>query len=329
MGFFDFLKNLFGSTPKKRLPNLTPPEQGLGTDELARRLGLSRENLEQVPVDYHKFNIPKRSGGMRSITAPNTSLKLIQRRILTRLLNKLTCHGCATGFEKGHSIVTNANVHVGSEVVLKMDIIAFFDFTSANRIRGYFYGIGWGKEATDILLRLCIRGGSLPQGAPTSPRLSNLVNIEMDARLCGWAQKVGAAFTRYADDLTFSFPQLDNSASLTTTGQNPKTMQPVKSRMHPHDLVTSTIRITKKILHEYGYELHNKRKLNIRRRHQQQRVCGLVVNERVALPRKTRRRLRAIRHHIDNSRTATLTPKQLAGWDALEQMIEAQTHDSE
>lgn len=329
MGFFDFLKNLFGSTPKKRLPNLTPPEDGLGTDELTRRLGLSVENLERVGVDYHKFDIPKKTGGTRTITAPNPSLKLIQRRILNRLLNKLNCHGCATGFEKGHSIVTNANVHVGSEVVLKMDVIAFFTSTSADRVRGYFYGIGWGKEATDILVRLCTHNDQLPQGAPTSPRLSNLVNIEMDARLGGWAQKIGAAYTRYADDMTFSFSQLDNPASLTTIGRNPKTMEPVKSRMHPHDLVTSTIRVTKKILHEYGYELHNKRKLNIRRRHQQQRVCGLVVNERVALPRKTRRRLRAIRHHIDNGKSATLTAKQLAGWDALEQMIAAQTADSE
>ena len=318
MGFFDFLKNLFGSTPKKRLPNLTPPEQGLGTDELARRLGLSVENLERVGVDYHKFDIPKKTGGTRTITAPNPSLKLIQRRILNRLLNKLSCHGCATGFEKGHSIVTNANVHVGSEVVLKMDVIAFFTSTSADRMRGYFYGIGWGQEATDILVRLCTHNDRLPQGAPTSPRLSNLVNIEMDARLCGWAQKVGAGYTRYADDLTFSFADLGDSASLTRIGRN-----------HPHDLVTSTIRITKKILHEYGYELHNKRKLNIRRRHQQQRVCGLVVNERVALPRTTRRRLRAIRHHIDNGKSATLTAKQLAGWDGLEQMIAAQTADSE
>ncbi len=329
MGFFDFLKNLFRSTPKKRLPNLTPPQQGLGTDELTRRLGLSLEDIERVPVDYHKFDIPKKSGGMRSITAPNMSLKLIQRRILNRLLNKLSCHGCATGFEKGHSIVTNANVHVGSEVVLKMDIIAFFTSTSADRVRGYFYGIGWGKEATDILVRLCTHNDRLPQGAPTSPRLSNLVNIEMDARLCGWAQKVRAVYTRYADDLTFSFADPDNSATIGSVSQNPKTLEKVYGQYQPHDLLTSTIRMTKKVLAEYDYELHNKRKLNIRRRHQHQRVCGLVVNERVALPRKTRRRLRAIRHHIDNGKSATLTARQLAGWDALEQMIAAQAANNE
>ena len=89
-------------------------------------------------------------------------------------------------------------------------------------------------------------------------------------------------------------------------------------------MISSTIRMTKWVLAEYGYQLHNKRKLNIRRRHQQQCVTGLVVNDRVNLPRKTRRWLRAVRHHHETSRRATLTQKQLAGWTALEQMIENQ-----
>jgi RNA-directed DNA polymerase len=73
-----------------------------------------------------------------------------------------------------------------------------------------------------------------------------------------------------------------------------------------------------------GYRLHGRKKLNVRRRHQQQRVTGLVVNERVNLPRPTRRWLRAVEHRIRTGKPATLTPEQLAGWRALQQMIAAQ-----
>ncbi len=332
MGFFDILKMIFGccpSGPKLRKLNLTPPDPGLGPEELARRLELPLDQMLSVGADYFHFDIPKRRGGKRGITAPNPALKQIQRRILRRLLNRLNTHSAAMGFEKHESIVTNALCHVGSEVVLRMDFIAFFNSTTVDRLRAYFYGIGWGKEATDILIRLCTHNGSLPQGAPTSPRLSNLINIEMDARLDGWAKKVGAIYTRYADDMTFSFAQLAYPLAITQRAQNPRTLEHISKRMEARHIISSTIRMTKWVLAEYGYELHSKRKLNIRRRHQQQRVCGLVVNERVALPRKTRRWLRAVRHHIDNGRGATLTPKQLAGWDALEQMIATQTAGSE
>lgn len=329
MGLFDFLKTLFSSRDNVRQPDLTAPTGGLLPEELARRLGLSLDELEQVSVDYHTFNIPKRTGGQRTITAPNRSLKLIQKRILKRLLNRLSCHGCATGFEKGHSIVTNAIPHTGSDTVVKMDIIAFFNTISADRVRAYLYGIGWSKEATDILIRLCTHNGHLPQGAPTSPRLSNLVNIEMDARLVGLATRCGAVYTRYADDMTFSFNEPDNQSSLNKEEQAPQTLADCNSGLQVRDLINILIRMTKIILHEYGYELHNKRKLNIRRKHQQQCVCGLVVNEKVDLPRKTRRRLRAIRHHIETDRPATLTAQQLAGWDAFEQMIRTQTTSSQ
>ena len=328
MGFFDILKSIFSfspSGPQLRKPNLTPPDAGLTAAELARRLDIPLDVLFSVPVEYSHFDIPKRNGGTRNITAPNASLKQIQRRILRRLLNRLNTHCAAMGFEKNESIVTNALCHTGAEVILKMDIIAFFNTTTEDRIRGYFYAIGWGKESTDILIRLCTHNGHLPQGAPTSPRLSNLVNIEMDARLDGWAKKFGAIYTRYADDMTFSFASLADCPAITQLGQNPKTLERVKTQMQPRHMISAAIRMTKWVLAEYGYQLHNKRKLNIRRRHQQQRVTGLVVNEKVALPRKTRRWLRAVRHHIENSRRATLTPKQLAGWTALEQMIEKQT----
>ena len=311
------------SEPKLRKLNLTPPADGQTAEELARRLGSNLEYLLAVEVSYQDFVIPKRSSGERLIQAPNAELKKLQRQILNRLLKRLKIHPAATGFEKKHSIVTNALAHVGAEVVLRMDVKGFFASTTEDRVRAYLYGIGWGQEAADIIIRLCTYNGALPQGAPTSPRLSNLINFELDARLDGWAKLAGAMYTRYADDITFSFQDL-NKSEIESAPQNQLTLERVPRIIHGHDVLTSTIRITKKILAEYGYTLHIKQKLNIRRRHQQQKVTGLVVNEKVTLPRKTRRWLRAVKNHLENGKSASLTQEQFAGWQALQQMIDKQ-----
>ena len=273
-----------------------PPERW-GLDELARRLGLSLEQLRTVQLGYRTFTIPKRGGGQREIQAPEAALRDLQRRILRRLLRRLRCHPAVTGFERGHSIVTNALPHVNRSVVLRMDLKQFFISTTAKRVHGYFRTIGWSTEAAELLTRLCTHDGGLPQGAPTSPRLSNLVNLPMDHRLAKLAARCGAVYTRYADDLTFSFDAQGRAS------------------------VASTIRATKSIVRFYGYALHTREKLHIRRRHQRQLVTGLVVNQRVALPRPIRRRLRAVAHHLATGRPATLSPQQLAGWHALLSMI--------
>jgi len=278
-----------------------PRRTGLGLMDLSRRLGLAVSDLQRTPVQYDEFTLPKRGGGVRRILAPRPRLKALQRRILRRLLGRLKAHPAATGFERGKSIVTNARVHAGAAVVLRMDIRDFFPSTQSARLRAYFGAIGWGSEAVLLLLKWCTCDGGLPQGAPTSPRLSNLVNYEMDARLEGLAAALGATYTRYADDITFSF------------------------RRDQRGPVAGAIRSTKAILADYGYALHRKKKLSIRRRHQRQTVTGLVINDSVALPRETRRRLRAVRHRLATGRDATLTPQQLAGWDALESMIARQS----
>jgi RNA-directed DNA polymerase len=273
------------------------PDTGFGVEELARRLSLSADELRAVQPAYHEFTIPKRSGGTRRICAPAPPLKALQRRICRRLLRRLRAHPCATGFERGHSIVTHAAFHARQAIVIRMDLKEFFDSTRADRVRDYFRKIGWNREAADLLVRLCTHRDGLPQGAPTSPRLSNLVNYRLDARLAAAAAKFGAAYSRYADDLTFSL------------GAN----EPRR--------VSELIRITKHVTGDHGYVLHQRKKLQIRRQHQRQLVTGLVVNDRVNLPRSTRRRLRAIEHHLAHDRPATLTPAQFAGWQALQFMI--------
>jgi retron-type reverse transcriptase len=297
----------------KRLLSTGPKPGPFGADELSRRLGVSERELRAVEVAYHTFHVPKRTGGTRTIQAPAPALKAMQRRILHKLLRRLEAHPCATGFERGHSIVTNAQPHVGQELVIKLDFRDFFTATTAKRVERYFYKIGWNADAAAVLVRLCTHEGSLPQGAPTSPRLSNLVNHRLDARLFALAQVRGLAYSRYADDMTFSGP-----ARAPALKNNPKTMEPKPGDVYR---VNDIVHLVKDIVAEEGYALHTDKKLRIARRHQRQVVTGLVVNQKVQLPRKTRRWLRAVEHRLAKTGQSTLSPQQLEGWRAFHSMV--------
>jgi RNA-directed DNA polymerase len=300
---FGFLKKLLSGDAT----GATIAPGKLGLDELSRRLGATPEQLAAVGIVYHQFQVPKRSGGMRTISAPDKPLKQTQRLILRKLLGKLKSHPSATGFERGYSIVSNALPHVGQEVVVRLDLKDFFASTKAARIDNYFRKIGWNAEAAALLTRLCTHESSLPQGAPTSPRLSNLLNHHLDARLSALAQSLGMAYSRYADDMIFSGPAAMNQSGKKSGRSN------------------AVIEFAKRIVKEEGYILHTAKKLRIARKHDRQLVTGLVVNQKVNLPRKKRRWLRAVEHHIKANKPATLTPQQLAGWRSLQSMIAAQS----
>jgi hypothetical protein len=287
-------------------------------DELARRLGIGERELRETPVSYHRFTIPKRTGGVRTLMAPNAALKALQRRMLRRLFRNLRAHPSATGFERGHSIVTNAKPHVGQEVVIKLDLKEFFASTTTSRLERYFHRIGWNADAAALLLRLCTHDGGLPPGAPTSPRLSNLVNHRLDARIEALAKLYAMAYSRFADDMTFSGPAIQSAPRV-----NPKTLRPVAPEGPAR--VNDIIYRVKKIVARDGYALHTDKKLRLTRRHARQTVTGLVVNERVQLPRATRRWLRAVEHRLATTGTATLSPAQVAGWRALRSMVESQS----
>jgi retron-type reverse transcriptase len=295
-----------------------PAAGRLGIAELARRLGLTEAQLRAAPVTYRRFQIPKQSGGTRTILAPAPPLKAVQRRILRRLLAGLAAHPGATGFERGHSIVTNALPHVGREVVVRLDLKDFFPSTSAVRVESYFRTIGWDADAARLLTRLCTHEGSLPQGAPTSPRLSNLVNHRLDARLAALAGSRQVSYSRYADDLTFSGAARSPHAGR----RNPKTLLGMDL---PPDRVNDLIHAVKRIVESEGYTLHTSKKLRIMRAGDRKLVTGLVVNERVNLPRAIRRRLRAIEHHLSIGQPATLSRQQMDGWKALQKMIAEQS----
>lgn len=296
MGMLEFLKSLlFG----RRREQFGPPR--FGAAEVARRLGMSESDLQSVTIAYTEFRIPKRGGRHRTVLAPTAPLKQVQRRIHRRLLCGLRAHPHATGFERGHSIVTNALPHAGKDVVIRLDLQDFFNSTPASRIHRYFRVIGYDEAAATLLTRLCTHEGSRPQGAPTSPRLSNLVNCRLDARLAALAAARGMSYSRYADDIAFSADE--------TTSRR----------------ANEIIHAAKQIIGDEGYRLHTRRKLHISRRHHRQWVTGLVVNDRPNLPRATRRRLRAVAHHLRTGRPATLSEVQLAGWTALRSMIERQS----
>jgi len=270
-----------------------------GIDELCGFLKIGARELEMVMISYREFALKKRNGGIRTICSPDTELKKIQRLINRRLLNGMQAHYSSTGFEPGESIVYNADSHVGKAVVIKLDIRDFFKSTGEERVFAYFRKIGWNQEAAELLTKLTTWKGSLPQGAPTSPRLSNLVNFRLDSRLAGFAMQIGGDYTRYADDITISLDEDDKFK------------------------VTQVLSFVRMILLEFGYR-PNKQKTRVMRRHQQQRITGLVVNQKIQLPRQTRKWLRAVKHRHGLTGNCSLNENQLKGWLALEKMVEVQ-----
>jgi hypothetical protein len=154
---------------------------------------------------YRPFSITKADGRQRRLLAPSSALKTLQRRLLDHYLATIPIHDCATAFRPGSSIVHNARVHARRQLIATVDLRDFFESTRAARVRAFFAAQGWRGEELHTLMRLCVFRNGLPQGAPTSPCLSNLVNVSLDRRLAYLARQAGALYTRYGDDLTFSW----------------------------------------------------------------------------------------------------------------------------
>lgn len=269
-------------------------------DTLADRLGMTVGELQRITPAYHTFAIPKRTGGLRTLHAPDPPFKHFQRRLHRRVLARLPVHPAAAAYVPGRSIAHHALLHAARAVVVRLDLQDFFPSTTAQRVADYFRVIGYDAQAAALLTTWCTHEGGLPQGAPTSPVLANAVNFRLDAALASALRRIArnaGHYSRYADDLTFSFDTDDHAA------------------------VNPMIHAAKDIAGRFGYRVHHHRKLRIMRRHHRQQVCGLVINAGVHLPREQRRLLRAARHHAATGRPCTLTPAQLEGWAALEGML--------
>jgi hypothetical protein len=181
-------------------------------DHLSLLLGRSKIYLASVVNSpdnhYREFKIKKRSGGFRKITTPFPALLEMQYWIYNNILKKIPIHSSAHGFTHKKSIITNSKIHAGESHLLKIDLKDFFPSIDINRIIFIFKELGYPNIIAFYLAQICCFDGILPQGAPTSPILSNIVTRRFDKRLIHLAKKFNLKYTRYADDLTFSGPTI-------------------------------------------------------------------------------------------------------------------------
>ena len=241
---------------------------------------------------YVRFKIAKKTGGERLISAPLPRMKAAQHWILDRILEKVPMHAAAHGFRRGRSIVTNATPHVGTDVVINLDLQDFFPSISYRRVKGVFQALGYAEAIATIFALICTEATTteleldgrtyfvatsdrhLPQGAPTSPAITNILCRRLDKRLANMAESQGFTYTRYADDLTFS-------ASGDATSQ-----------------ICNILKHTQNIVTHEGLTVHPN-KTRVLRKSQQQEVTGIVVNEKLTIDRATLKKFRATLHQIE------------------------------
>ena len=158
-----------------------------------------------IKKHYTTVEIPKRSGGVRHLSVPDKILKRVQRGIADVILSKLEVSKYAAAYRYGSSVVKNAAAHVGKKKILKLDILHFFDSISYSAVKERAFPDERFSESVRILLTiLCYYGDILPQGAPTSPVITNLVMRDFDDTVGAWCEKRGISYTRYCDDMAFS-----------------------------------------------------------------------------------------------------------------------------
>lgn len=279
--------------------------------DLADHLGLTLDELDtlaDVPgrarrarrdrIAHYRYRWLPRPGGARLLEAPKRELKARQRTILDDLLSPIPVHPAAHGFVAGRSPITGAAEHVGAAVVLTLDLEHFFASVTPRRIWGLFRAAGYPEPVAHLLvgltthatpvatlsampasahpgrdfrLRRRLAAPHLPQGAPTSPALANLVAFSLDRRLDSYARAAGARYTRYADDITFS----GDAALARRAG--------------------ALVAAAERMIRQEGFAVHPG-KTRERHRHRRQAVTGIVVNDRTNVPRPDYDQLKAVLH---------------------------------
>lgn len=165
--------------------------------------------LNHVEGNYRVFRIPKRQAGeFRAISSPKPGLRAIQEAITREVASRAVVSDHAHAYLPKRSILTHVAPHVGSSHFVKIDLESFFPSISLAMVRRIFERLGFDLGMSEILARLCTLQEALPQGAPTSPALSNLALIELDAALSAFAETHDLKYTRYADDMVVSGSQI-------------------------------------------------------------------------------------------------------------------------
>jgi len=265
---------------------------------LATAMGITLKELSFLSFNrkvstvshYQKFYLPKKSGGRRLISAPMPRLKKVQYWILENIFSKIRLHDAAHGFTPGRSIVTNAIIHVNKPLLVNMDVKDFFPSIHYKRVKGLLQQLGYSEKTAILLSLLCtesvteeaaidgkryfVQKGQrvLPQGAPTSPAITNILCYKLDKRLQGLAAKLNCNYTRYADDMSFSANEGNTNAQ-------------------------QLIWRIKRIVADEGFTLHPD-KLRVMRKGTKQEVTGVVVNSTMNIDRKKLRQFRALLHQL-------------------------------
>lgn len=265
--------------------------------EIALAMGISIEKLRFLAEGtvassssyYYRFQISKKIGEARTIFAPKPELKAAQKWILKHILEKIEIHDAAHGFCRHRSIVTNARPHVCRDVIVKLDIQNFFQSILYKRVKNLFCSFGYSERAVTIFGLICtiaeiddgdrtswedVEKRYLPQGAPTSPAISNLVCDRLDTHLTKLASDLGFRYTRYADDLTFSSFEKD--------------LHKINNLIHENQLIIDREDFTV-----------NPAKIQILSGSVQQIVTGIVVNQQLNLSRRTLKAFRATLYQIE------------------------------
>jgi len=286
--------------------------QWSGEGDIAKALNLSVARLRYFSIHrekervqhYVQFAIPKRRGGERLILAPKRELKALLRTLNSELATKLPVSEYAHGFRRGRSIATHAAQHVGKKVVVRLDLKDFFPSLHVGRVRGLLIALGYSYPVAATLATLMTEAVRQPvqvgeevffvpvgsrhvvQGAPTSPALANAIALSLDRRVAGLAKKFGFAYTRYADDLTFSGDDVAAARAL--------------------------IKGVQRIVHAEGFAL-NPDKTRVMTQRGAQVITGVTVNRELGLSRRERRKLRAALHRAGMGPESAPKRRQLEG----------------
>lgn len=239
------------------------------TWQLAAFLNTSRKQLfdylKNTSSHYNKIVIKKKNGKDRILYSPDNVLKFYQTKILKCIINELPVSPYAQAYLKGRKISDNAAAHIGKRYMLKLDIKDFFGSITSDQVYSAVFNTKYfPKFIGYILTSLCCRNYSLPQGAPSSPAISNIVMRNFDCNIGDWCKTHSVVYTRYCDDLTFSSD---------------------KPLFHIYKKVKS-------FLEEMGFQLNDDKTHFISASHRQC-VTGLVVNEKLSVPAEYKRKLRA------------------------------------
>lgn len=266
--------------------------QGLSSfDDLATFLGTSPRRLRYLLYSprrpaYREFTLPKRAGGVRAIASPPPIIALYQHKLLACMSALITPKRAVHGFVAGRSVATNARRHVGARLLLNVDILDFFPSIHFGRVQGIFRArpFAFPGSLSAVLAHICCWRGVLPQGAATSPLLSNLVCRGLDRDLSRFAREHHAEYTRYADDITISTRQHRFARELVEA-------MPLRRGSSP-----TLGAALKQVFIDHDFKL-NAAKTRVNARHERQVVTGLVVNETVNVRRDYVRNVRAMLHN--------------------------------